>query len=571
MQKSRLGPFVLEENLAPGRDGSVYRAIHVQQRRAVALKLLRKSAAEGSLDDFRRELEFLKSLIHANIVQSFGGGIGEGERYLVMELVTGESVAAVLARQGKLPWQTAVELLLHVCAGLEYAHQRNVFHLALAPDKLLVAENRQVLIVDFRRDRQERAGTMRLTAAEVTAEQAPYLSPEQIRGRGGVSHKSDLYALGCIAFELLTGRPPFTNASVDELLSAHLMSAPPRVSSLVFDCPVWLDALVDRLLEKQPANRPAFASAVSVALQETKDRVAAHASVAEQAVAGATGIQVAAEPEARGLLGRKKRNRRENAPFYERAWFLAGCILLLLGAGTWAAWPASEAELFAKADALMQSDEPSDWTYARTHYLGPLLDRFPDGDYAPAAQAHLDSIDMAQAERRMLTDIRYGREPASEGERLYADALRYEQFGDRLTALEKYRALENLLGETADEAPFVKLARRQIAAIGSGDAASTNRAEFLVERLARAEELETAGKPVEARTLRRSVIALYGNNRELAPLVEQARAALERDGEEQESEAPAEPSSRAEAASSLDAEQAVHSGDSSEGLDRPAP
>jgi hypothetical protein len=368
-----------------------------------------------------------------------------------------------------------------------------------------------------------------------------------------------------------------------------LTSDAPRVSSLVFDCPVWLDALVDRLLEKLPANRPAFASAVAVALQETKDRVASHASVAGQAVAGATGIQVAAEPELRGLLGRKKRKRRENAPFYERAWFLAACMLLIVGAGAWAVWPASEAELLAKADALMQSDDPSDWTYARTHYLQPLLDRFPDGAHAAAAQAHLDAIDMAQAERRMLTNIRFARDPVSEGERLYAEARRYEQFGDRLTALEKYQALENLLAESADDAPFVKLARRQTAAIDGGNAASANRAEFLAERLARAEELEAAGQTVEARTLRRSVIALYGDNRELAPLVEQARTALgetgegredevtaeptsaaepsvlNREGENREGEAPAEPSAPFEAESSLDGEQAAEGGRSDDG------
>jgi len=156
----------------------------------------------------------------------------------------------------------------------------------------------------------------------------------------------------------------------------------------------------------------------------------------------------------------------------------------------------------------------------------------------------------------MLTNIRYARDPSSEGERLYAEARRYEQFGDRLTALEKYQALETLLAESVDDAPFVQLARRQIAAIDGGDAASASRAELLTERLARAEELEAAGQTVEAGTLRRSVIALYGNNRELAPLVEQARAALERDGEEQEGEdregeeregeAPAEPSAPAE-------------------------
>lgn len=525
MQKTRLGPFVLEENLAPGRDGSVYRAIHLQQRRAVAIRLLPHAADEPPADEFRREVEFLKTLLHPHLLQSFGGGIHQGDRYLVMELLPGDSLADVLAGGGKLPWQTAVEAMLHVCAGLEFAHQRNVFHLALSPGKLLLTEDGQVRIADFRRARPKRAGTKRLTAADVTAEEAAYLSPEQIRGRGGVSHKSDLYALGCVLFELLTGRPPFTNASVDELLAAHLRAEPPRVSSLVFDCPVWLDALVDQLLQKLPANRPAFASAVAVALQETKDRMASGASVAEQAVTGASGIKVAAEPEARGLLGRKKRKRRAHAPFYERAWFLAACILLLLGGGAWALWPASEAELFTQADALMQSDEPADWSRARTRYLEPLLERFPNGEYSARAHAHLDTIEMAQAQRRLTTNLRHGLEPVGEGERLYRDALRYEQFGDRLSALDRYQALVQLLQETPEELPYVKLARRQIAQLTQDGGESESRAEFIAARLARADELEAEGKLLDARALRESVIALYGGNRELAPLVAEAAAA----------------------------------------------
>jgi len=342
-----------------------------------------------------------------------------------------------------------------------------------------------------------------------------------------VTHKTDLYALGCVLYELLTGTPPFAGENAGELLLQHMEKKPVRVTTLVLDCPVWLDILIGQLLEKDPEKRPRDAATVSRALTEVEVKVAEQASMATHAVSGQpTNITAADGTEVRQLLKKKKRKKGEKGPFYERVWFLASCLLALILGIVWLNWPEPEEKLLAKAAALMETDKPSDWDYANKEYLSVLQRRFPEGKSASAVQQYIDKIEMHKAEEKMKYRTRIKQEPASEGERLYSQALQYEIFGDRVTAYEKYESMIQVLGDGKESRPFVNLARRQMARIEGSSDGKPDRIKVVAEALQKAEDLYKDGNVMEARKMWNSIITLYGNNRELKPQVRKARARL---------------------------------------------
>lgn len=533
---SRFGPFALEGQLGESPGGTVYRAIHVAQSRMVAVKLFdaplvsKNTAAKQALV---REMDVLTKLKHWNIVGCHGGILEEMQGCVVYEFVEGETLRELLERRDRLAWETVVDYAYQIAAGLECAHGQSVVHQDLHPDKILIAEDGTVKIADLRIDRARNPWCV--SSSRITIERAPYRAPEQLFGDQELTHKTDLYALGCIMFEMLVGQPPFVGDSIDEVARQHKEETAPRVDEIIFECPAWLATLIAQLLEKDPANRPAGANAVTYALSETSRQAAAIASVAATARSTYGTLQSQREQEvARELLREAQHPARESKafsdgpPFYERAWFLALCLLLLIGGiGTWLAWPPSEASLLRKAVAIIDSKEGIERENARP-YLDKLLRMYPHGELADDAAEHLKLLDMDSANRKFEFNVKYGREPKSEAERLFKEAWDFEQFGDRLAALEKYRSMVNVLAD-GDEDPtrlaFVNLARRNIAEIeaqGSDD----DRIEFIESRLQDADQLSSQGKELDAKKVWRGIVELYGNKPEFQTLVERAENRL---------------------------------------------
>ena len=387
-----------------------------------------------------------------------------------------------------------------------------------------------------------------LTATGRTMGTFAYMAPEQIRGKPPVSYKTDLYALGCVLFEMLTGRPPFEGDTPALIFYKHLEEPPPRVATIALDCPVWLDAAIAQLLEKDPAQRPMDALAVSQTLREAEERIASEVSTVQQAVSGGPSmLSVEMQTtDVRKLLGKKKRKRTKTGPIYERSWVLAGCLGLVIAGVAWVFWPKSERKLFAKAEALMASDDPLQWQVAKEKYLEPLRQRFPNGQYANQVQDYIERVEMQQAEARFKTRVvRQGRDPESEAERLFAAAWRYEQFGDRVTALEKYRSMIEILKDQEQGQAFVNLARRQVAQIEQGGGDKEDRVEIVNQALARADRLYEDGQTVEAQKIWNSIVTLYRNNREMDPLVKRATAHLAgRDADDFPSGTDSDPNTR---------------------------
>lgn len=523
MDLSRLGPFAIEEPLS---EGQVYRAVHVELRRSVALRIFPAPFVLSSgpaRAEFSQEFDVLKKLRHPNVVRCYGGGFEDMRGFLAYELIRGETLRDLLLRRPALPWETAVEYALQLAAGLEHAHELQIVHQDLRPEKLLISEEDGFIkIADFRRDR--RATAKYHPVLQKTLASVCYVAPEQIQG-GAITHRTDLYALGCILFEMLTGRMPFLAETPDELAQLHLSKKPPRVASLVLNCPIWLDALVGQMLKKDPNARPYSARTVIMALQETQKKVADGTSVTEHAMAGLSPLKTGADrDEVRRVLGHKKARKKSGEAFYERAWFLAACLLLVMGAvAAIVFWPESERKLFARA--LNQYEEgnlvDAEFNFQR------LLTQFPDGPHASSAREQLDTIEMELTERKILNRRRLGQEPETEAERLFHEAGDFEKFGDRISAKEKYEAMTRLLEATDENRPFINLARRQIAQI-KADSGTSDRITFVNSQLKHADALVGQGELLAAREIWDSIVKLYRGHRELEPLVAEAEQRLER-------------------------------------------
>jgi len=267
VEKRWIWPFELLDKLGEGGMGVVYRARYVVDNRHVAVKLLPPDVANSTiLSRFERELEILKTLRHPNIVRSFGGVCEGNQHFYAMELVEGGTLDKLLEERGKFAPEVAVQFALQMASGLAYAHERGVVHRDVKPGNFLLTTSGKLKLSDFGLATVEAA--TKITAAGKTMGTFPYMAPEQIRGRPPVSPQTDLYALGCVIFEMLTGRTPFTGDTPAEVMHKHLEARPPRIAEFVSDCPMALESLVGDLLQKEPADRPVSAFVVAKRLTD---------------------------------------------------------------------------------------------------------------------------------------------------------------------------------------------------------------------------------------------------------------------------------------------------------------
>ena len=245
------GRYALIEHLASGGMGDVWRASDGVLDRVVAVKMLKPELFEDPAfrERFRREARQAGSLNHPGIAAVFDYGEEARSAYLVMELIPGEPLSAVLARRGPLPAEAVTSLLRQAAAALGAAHHAGIVHRDVKPGNLLVQPNGQVKITDFGIARA--LGTSTLTLRGQVLGTAAYLSPEQAAGRTATA-ASDVYSLGVVAYEALTGRPPFEGETVSVAL-AHTQQAPPPLPTTV---PPALRGVIAQAMAKRPADRP---------------------------------------------------------------------------------------------------------------------------------------------------------------------------------------------------------------------------------------------------------------------------------------------------------------------------
>lgn len=253
-----------------GRGGTsvVYRALDLRLNRAVAIKVLPPELAYDPAIRLRftREAQTSAQLSHPHIVPIYDVGERDGVAYFVMALVTGGSLASHLARTPRPPIEETRRVLREIADGLEYAHQRGVVHRDIKPDNVLIdRESGRVMVTDFGIARAIEAGT-RLTVTGIAVGTPAYMSPEQAMGERDVDGRSDLYSLGVVAYQMLTGRLPFSGANSMALLLKQVNERPRAISDMRPEVPKSIRDAVERAMLKDPEDRWPTAAAMRDAL-----------------------------------------------------------------------------------------------------------------------------------------------------------------------------------------------------------------------------------------------------------------------------------------------------------------
>ncbi|MGA2383664.1 MAG: protein kinase [Gemmatimonadales bacterium] len=250
--------YAIERELGQGGMATVYLAQDLRHQRKVALKVLRPEiAATLGAERFHREIQIAAQLQHPNILPVHDSGEAAGFLYYVMPFVEGNSLRERLAKEDELPVPEAARILRDVADALSAAHAKGVVHRDIKPENVLLT-GRHALVADFgvAKAVSEATGRQTLTTAGVALGTPTYMAPEQAAASPHMDHRVDIYALGVMGYEMLTGQPPFTAATPQMVLSAHVTEAPVEVTQRRATVPQPLAQLIMRCLEKKAADRP---------------------------------------------------------------------------------------------------------------------------------------------------------------------------------------------------------------------------------------------------------------------------------------------------------------------------
>jgi serine/threonine-protein kinase len=243
----------------------VYQAQEIDTGRAVAVKILipRLSRDPASVERLRREATIATRLNHPNVCPILRmGETSDRLIYLVMPFLEGEPLSEHETRRGPFPLAEGIPLLVQMCQGLGHAHELQIIHRDLKPENVMlvpdasIASGFRAVIMDFGLAKERRAGpdVVKLTATGIVLGTPEFMSPEQIRGKP-LDGRSDVYALGILAFELFTGQLPFTGKSAQETMIARLRGAPLQLREVKADLPAKLEAVINKALAVNPADR----------------------------------------------------------------------------------------------------------------------------------------------------------------------------------------------------------------------------------------------------------------------------------------------------------------------------
>ncbi|MDP9845179.1 Stk1 family PASTA domain-containing Ser/Thr kinase [Streptosporangium lutulentum] len=261
------GRYRVESRIARGGMATVYLALDIRLDRTVAVKVMHRSLAEDPsfVRRFIGEAKSVASLSHPNVVHVFDQGTDGDNVYLSMEYVPGRTLRDVLRDRGRLPAREALEVMIPVLAALGAAHQAGLVHRDVKPENVLLSDDGRVKVVDFGLARAIEATNQTRTGVMIGT--IGYMSPEQVTS-GATDARSDVYSAGIMLFELLTGRQPYEGETPMSVAYRHVHDTVPLPSALLPGSPVLLDTLVARATARDPAARPADATALLVAAVE---------------------------------------------------------------------------------------------------------------------------------------------------------------------------------------------------------------------------------------------------------------------------------------------------------------
>jgi serine/threonine protein kinase/tetratricopeptide (TPR) repeat protein len=259
--------YLIEREIGSGGMATVYRAIDLKHSRPVAIKVVRPELRMIiGVDRFIREIQVLASLSHPHIVPLVDSGSADGVPFYVMPLIEGETLRQRLDREAQLPVEEALHITRQLADGLGYAHARGVIHRDIKPENILLADG-HALLADFGvAYAVSQAGSERITSSGLAIGSPMYMSPEQGSGHGRIDARADLYGLGCVVYEMLTGGPPFTGSSSQAILARHACDSVAPIHTVRSTVPPHVEQAIMQLLAKSPADRIPTASALVRAL-----------------------------------------------------------------------------------------------------------------------------------------------------------------------------------------------------------------------------------------------------------------------------------------------------------------
>lgn len=445
-----LGPYKVDKELGSGAMGSVYRAIHQETGERVAVKMISigLSTNKGAVERFKREVTILKQFDHPNIAKFITSGKIGNTPFFIMEFLEGESLDHVIARRGRISWEELVPIGTQLCAALEHAHLKGIIHRDLKPSNLMILKDGTVKLTDFGIAKDDDATA--LTAANSTLGTAAYMSPEQCHGKE-LTAKSDLYSMGVMFYELITGRKPFVAESAMEMFKLHTKGTFVRPSKIVLELPVWMDTLIVQLMEKKPEHRPLNAAKVSEVLLEIQERVETQASAgvtaAKRRKMDKTGAEASIAEEdkeiARTMVG-KKPKKKKKPPFYTQSWFTLSAVGLMAATIVFLVWfifikaPSAE-KLVAQMESLVKSDEGK--REARDSVIPEFLKTYPDHPLKSKVLDWRDKIDLETTERQTMNRRKNAIPPDEGGEKTVREAIDNEEAGKLEEANKRWKEI----------------------------------------------------------------------------------------------------------------------------------
>ncbi len=272
----QVGEYRILEPVGEGGMGVVYRGVQPIIKKRVAIKVLKPAHASDASQVQRlvAEAEAVNAIGHRSIIDIFSlGTLPDGRPYIIMEYLDGEPLDTWLSRLGRPPMREALSLLLEVCGPLTAAHKAGVIHRDLKPSNIFLCKqadgSRFLKLLDFGLAKRAMGidGSSAQTSQGLVSGTPDYMAPEQARALP-ISPRSDIYALGVVAFELLTGQVPFTGATAMDVMVGHVSKPPPRLRTFEPELPAALDGLIARMLAKEPHDRPQTVEEVRAVLQD---------------------------------------------------------------------------------------------------------------------------------------------------------------------------------------------------------------------------------------------------------------------------------------------------------------
>jgi len=253
MNLKEIGGYQVIEMVGEGGQGAVYRAQDPSSGQIVAIKVLARSASDGEfLDRFQREASIMATLRHPNVVEVYDHGEEGGQHYIVTEFVT-ENLERILERGGTLPLQRAITVVQQIASALQVSHDAGITHRDIKPANVLLNDAGEVKLTDFGIASAETLDSM--TSENTTVGTPLYMSPEQIQGSDAIDGRSDLYSLGCLLYEVLTGSTPFLGKSTFEIFNGHINEAHDPIANHMDEFPEQLEELLVKSLTKDRDQR----------------------------------------------------------------------------------------------------------------------------------------------------------------------------------------------------------------------------------------------------------------------------------------------------------------------------